>query len=49
MLRGKGRSNSEARSLSKNTRFLAIIEQAREEFKTGKTLSLEEMKRAVLE
>lgn len=32
-----------------NRELLEIIEKAREEFRTGKTLSLEEMKRAVLE
>lgn len=47
MFRGKVRSDAEARSLSKNTKFLKIIEKAREDFKTGKKLSFEEMKRAV--
>lgn len=42
-------SDSESLSLSTNPKFLEIIEKAREEFRTGKTLSLEEMKRAVLE
>lgn len=32
-----------------NTEFLTIIEKAREEFRKGKKLSLEEMKREVLE
>jgi hypothetical protein len=40
---------SQPRSLSTNPKFLEIIEKAREEFRTGKTLSLEEIKRAVLE
>ncbi|HEX3552108.1 MAG TPA: hypothetical protein VIA62_02640 [Thermoanaerobaculia bacterium] len=35
-------------SLSTNDVFLELIEQARTEFREGKTLSLEEMKRAVL-
>lgn len=34
--------------LSTNPVFMAIIQQAREEFKTGKTVSLEEMKREML-
>jgi hypothetical protein len=42
-------SDSESLSLSKNPKFLEIIEKAREEFRTGKILSFEEMKRAVLE
>jgi hypothetical protein len=40
---------SQPRTLSTNPKFLKIIEKAREEFRTGKMLSLEEMKRAVLE
>jgi hypothetical protein len=36
-------------SLSTNPEFIAIIEAAREEFCSGKRLSLEEMKREVLE
>jgi PHD/YefM family antitoxin component YafN of YafNO toxin-antitoxin module len=42
-------SDPESLSLSTNPKFLEIIEKAREEFRTGKTLSLEEMKRAVLD
>lgn len=38
----------ESLSLSLNPEFIAIVEQARQEFKAGKTLSLEEMKREVL-
>lgn len=36
-------------SLSNDPEFLAIIEKAREEFRKGKKMSLEEMKREVLE
>jgi PHD/YefM family antitoxin component YafN of YafNO toxin-antitoxin module len=39
----------ESLALSLNPEFMAIIEQARAECRAGKTLSLEEMKRAVLE
>lgn len=35
-------------SLNLNPEFLAIIQNAREEFKAGKKLSLEEMRREVL-
>lgn len=38
----------EALALSTNPEFRAIIEAAREEFRVGKSLSLEEMKREVL-
>ncbi|OCR00398.1 hypothetical protein BCD67_12860 [Oscillatoriales cyanobacterium USR001] len=38
----------ESLSLSMNPEFAEIIEKAREEFKVGKKLSLEEMKREVL-
>ncbi len=38
----------ESWSLSTNEAFLEMIEQARTEFRDGKTLSFEEMKRAVL-
>jgi PHD/YefM family antitoxin component YafN of YafNO toxin-antitoxin module len=38
----------EALVLSTNPEFRAIIEAAREEFRAGKKLSLEEMKREVL-
>jgi PHD/YefM family antitoxin component YafN of YafNO toxin-antitoxin module len=41
--------DQEALSLSTNPEFIAIIEAAREEFRSGKRLSLEEMKREVLE
>jgi len=37
----------ESLSLSMNPQFMAIIKKAEEEFKAGKTLTLEEMKRAV--
>jgi PHD/YefM family antitoxin component YafN of YafNO toxin-antitoxin module len=40
--------DSESLSLSTNPVFMAIIQQAREEFKVGKTVSLEEMKREML-
>ncbi|MCC5637965.1 hypothetical protein LC593_19415 [Nostoc sp. CHAB 5844] len=39
----------ESLALSTNPEFLAIIQNAREEFKTGKKLSLEEMKREILQ
>ena len=39
----------ESLALSTSPEFMAIIEAAREEFRSGKTLSLEEMKREVLE
>ncbi len=39
----------ESLALSLNPEFMAIIEQARAECRAGKTLSLEEMKRAVLD
>jgi hypothetical protein len=39
----------ESLSLSTNPQFMAIIKKAEEEFKAGKTLTLEEMKRAVLD
>jgi antitoxin (DNA-binding transcriptional repressor) of toxin-antitoxin stability system len=38
----------ESWALSTNNVFLELVEKAREEFKMGKSLSLEEMKRAVL-
>jgi len=38
----------ESKSLSTNPEFMAIIEKARKEFKSGKKISLEEMKQAVL-
>lgn len=38
----------ESWALSTNDDFLELIEQARTEFREGKTLSFEEMKRAVL-
>lgn len=38
----------ESLALSTNPEFLAIIQNARQEFKAGKKLSLEEMKREVL-
>jgi hypothetical protein len=38
----------EALALSTNPEFRAVIEAAREEFRAGKGLSLEEMKREVL-
>jgi hypothetical protein len=38
----------ESLSLSTNRDFLAIIDRAREEFREGRTLSLEEVKREVL-
>ncbi len=37
----------ESLSLSTNRDFLAIIDRAREEFREGRTLSLEEVKREV--
>jgi PHD/YefM family antitoxin component YafN of YafNO toxin-antitoxin module len=39
----------ESLALSTSPEFMAIIEAAREEFRSGKKLSLEEMKREVLE
>lgn len=39
--------DSESLALSTNARFLAIIEAARREIAAGRTLSLDEMKRAV--
>lgn len=41
-------ADREALALSTNPEFRAIIEAAREEFRAGKELSLEEMKREVL-
>jgi PHD/YefM family antitoxin component YafN of YafNO toxin-antitoxin module len=38
----------ESSSLSENPEFMKIIEQAREEFATGKRVSLAEMKREML-
>jgi len=38
----------ESLSLGVNPKFLEIIKRAEDEFKAGKTLSLEEMKREVL-
>ena len=38
----------ESFSLSENPEFMRIIDQAREEFKTGKRVSLAEMKREML-
>ena len=38
----------ESVSLSENPEFMKIIEQAREEFATGKRVSLAEMKREML-
>jgi PHD/YefM family antitoxin component YafN of YafNO toxin-antitoxin module len=40
--------DSEALALSTNDEFMAIIEQARKEIAAGHTMSLDEMKRAVL-
>jgi len=40
--------DQESLALSANRAFLEIIEGAREEFKAGKVLTLDEMKRAVL-
>lgn len=40
--------DSESLSLSMNPEFIEIIQKARAEFKAGKKLSLEEMKREVL-
>jgi antitoxin (DNA-binding transcriptional repressor) of toxin-antitoxin stability system len=37
----------ESVALSTNEDFLAVIEQAREEIRAGKTVSLEEMKRSL--
>ncbi|MCL1465372.1 hypothetical protein [Argonema galeatum] len=42
------KADSESLSLSMNPEFLEIIQEAREEFKAGKKLSLEEMKRELL-
>ncbi len=39
----------ESLALSLNPDFMAIIEQARAEYRAGKTLSLEEVMRAVLD
>ena len=39
----------ESLSLSTNPEFLAIIEKAREEFRMGNKLSLDEMKQEILE
>ena len=39
----------ESLSLGTNPKFMEIIKRAEEEFKAGKKLSLEEMKRAVLD
>ena len=41
--------DQESVALSTNPEFMAIIEAAREEFKSGKKLSLEEMRRELLE
>ncbi len=38
----------ESLALSTNPEFMEIIESARDEFRSGKTLSLDEMKREVL-
>jgi hypothetical protein len=38
----------EALALSAHPEFLALIERSREQFRAGRTLSLEEIKRAVL-
>ncbi|NEQ40207.1 MAG: hypothetical protein F6K40_29775 [Okeania sp. SIO3I5] len=38
----------ESFALNENMEFIEIIEKAREEFKTGKRVSLAEMKREVL-
>lgn len=40
--------NKESLSLSTQEVFLELIDQAREEVRAGKTVSLEEMKRSVL-
>lgn len=40
--------DTESLSLSMNPAFITIIQQAREEFKRGKTVSLEDMKREML-
>lgn len=47
-MKRKERVKVEPSSLSTNEVFLELIEQARTEFRDGKTLSFEEMKRAVL-
>ncbi len=41
--------DQESVALSTNPEFMAIIEAAREEFRSGKKLSLEEMRRELLE
>jgi len=41
-------TDRESLSLSMNPEFINIIEKAREEFKSGKVVSLDEMKQAVL-
>ncbi|MFP4102958.1 hypothetical protein [Coleofasciculus sp.] len=41
--------DGESLSLSLNPEFMEIIEKAREEFRLGKTLSLEQMKREVMQ
>ncbi|MGH8644524.1 MAG: hypothetical protein ACREX4_08745 [Gammaproteobacteria bacterium] len=41
--------DTESLALSRDPEFMAIIEAAREEFRSGKRLSLEEMKQRVLE
>lgn len=40
--------DAETLALNLNPEFIALIEKARKEFKTGKKLSLEAMKQAVL-
>lgn len=42
------RVDRESLSLSTNPDFMELIEQAREEFKSGKKLSLEQMKKEIL-
>ena len=41
--------DQESLSLSTNPEFMKIIDSAREEFKTGKKLSFEEMRKELLE
>jgi len=41
--------DTESLALSTDPEFMAIIEAAREEFRSGKRLSLEEMKQGLLE
>ena len=41
--------DKESLALSTNPEFLEIIQKAREEFKSGKKISLEELKREILQ